>query len=94
MIVPLIGLAVASNVQRELVLAVKPDKPHESGIHPFTIMMVICFCCCCPLCFLLGIGSAKKMGKAFMEPNRDTLAYFKGVITIITFSVFGYMGLF
>jgi len=34
------------------------------------------------------------MGRAFMEPNRDKLAYFKGVINIITFSVFGYMGLF
>ena len=34
------------------------------------------------------------MGRAFMEPNRDKLAYFKGVINILTFSVFGSMGLF
>jgi len=34
------------------------------------------------------------MGRAFMEPNREKLAYFKGVINILTFSVFGYMGLF
>jgi len=29
-----------------------------------------------------------------MEPNREKLAYFKGVVNIITFSVFGYMGLY
>ena len=29
-----------------------------------------------------------------MEPNRDKLAYFKGVINVLTYSVFGYMGLF
>jgi len=34
------------------------------------------------------------MGKAFMEPNREKLAYFKSVVNVLAFSVFGYMGLF
>jgi hypothetical protein len=42
----------------------------------------------------MGIGCTEQMGKAFMEPNREKLAYFKSVIHIVTFSVFGYMGLF
>ena len=98
MIVPFIGLT-ASKIQRELVLTDQPDEVNEPdeptwSFHPLTIFIVITFVCCCPLCFLLGLGHINQMGRAFMDPNRDKLAYFKGVINIITFSTFGYMGLF